>query len=554
MSGNREAEFDYVIVGGGSAGCVLAERLSRDPHYSVCLIEAGQKDSDLRIKVPFGLVNLMGNQAFDWTFKSTAQPAKKGKSVSVPRGKTLGGSGSINSMVYIRGRKTDYDRWAALGAEGWGWSDVLPYFKDMENNSRLRQDPLHGTDGPLHVQDLPSPHPLTDVWQQAGKDLQIPRSHDFNGTTQEGLGVYQTTMKKGRRWSAADAFLRPALKRPNLTVITGWQVDHIMLDGTRARAVRLVKQDGKQVSSPYNSQDNKQARSCEIGVRGEVILSAGAIGSPAILMKSGIGRPDDLSKIGVQPVIPLVGVGQNLQDHPAVAVFHGGRRSGYGLSLSQLPSLALSPLRYLATRSGLLASNTVEAGGFAKTDSNLEAPDVQFHFIPARLGHQGKMIVWGRGYYCDVCLLKPKSRGQITLADAFGKLNIDPNLLADPDDQEKLIKGLKLLRRIMAAPAFDHMRNPELAPGPEVQSDEALADYIAHMMGTAYHPVGTCKMGRASDALTVVTPDLKLQNTENIRVVDASVMPEIVAGNTNAPTMMIAAKAGDIIASATKGK
>lgn len=541
MPNINEAEFDYVIVGGGSAGCVLAERLSRDPNLSVCLIEAGRKDNDLRIKVPFGLINLMGNPAFDWKLKSTGQPAKKGKPVSVPRGKMLGGSGSINSMVYIRGRPDDYDRWAELGAAGWGWSDVLPYFKEMENNARLHGDALHGTDGPLHVQDLPSPHSLTEIWQQAGESLQIPRSTDFNGVDQEGLGVYQTTMKNGRRWSAADAFLRPAQKRPNLAVYTGWQVEKIHLEGHRASAVRLIKPD----ASATISQD--------IGVRGELILSAGAIGSPAILMKSGIGRADDLHKIGVNPVLDLAGVGQNLQDHPAVAVFHGGMRSGYGLSWSQMPMLALSPLRYLAMRTGLLASNTVEAGGFAKTAQNLTAPDVQFHFIPARLGHQGKMIVWGQGYYCDVCLLKPKSRGQLTLADLSGKLNIDPNLLADPDDDDRLLKGLKLLRRIMAAPAFDNVRNPELAPGPGVQSDDALRDYIAQMMGTAYHPVGTCKMGAAEDDNTVVGADLKLRKTENIRVVDASVMPEIVAGNTNAPTMMIAAKAGDIIASDAKG-
>ena len=521
------AEFDYVIVGGGSAGCVLADHLSRNPKNTVCLIEAGPSDSDLRIKIPFGLINLMGNPKFDWRLRTTPQKAKNGATASVPRGKTLGGSGSINSMVYIRGRASDYDKWSELGADGWSWNDVLPYFKQQENNQRLGNDELHGASGPLHVQDLPSPHHLLNIWQEAGESLQIPRSSDFNGATQEGLGVYQTTMKNGRRWSAADAFLRPALKRQNLQIFTQTEVDKIHFDEKRATSIAIRRQGQKD----------------SIKIKGELILSAGAIGSPALLLRSGVGPSSEAKQAPANWVSDLAGVGKNLHDHPAIAVFHGQGATGYGLSFRQLPVLASAPFRYLLNRTGLLASNTVEGGGFAKTSPSFDEPNVQFHFIPARLGHQGKMIVWGQGYYSDVCLLKPKSRGEITLSDNDNALNIDLNLLNDEDDRIQLLEGLKLLRRIMAASAFDKVRSKELAPGPEIMSDSDLEAYMAKMMGTAYHPVGTCKMGKASDKMSVVTPDLKVKTLDNVRVVDASIMPEIVAGNTNAPTMMIAEKA-----------
>ena len=523
--------FDYVIVGGGSAGCVLADRLSANGKYSVCLIEAGKADTDLRIKVPLGLMNLMKNPQFDWCFRSAPHAHLDGHTVTVPRGKTLGGSGSINSMVYIRGRASDYDAWAAAGAEGWAWHEVLPYFKQQENNRELGSNTLHGDGGPLHVQSLSSPHPLLSVLQQAGEELNIPASTDFNGATQEGLGVYQATMKNGRRWSAADAFLRPALRRRNLTVMTNAEVDRLVLGNRIVTGVRVRSKEGLKT----------------IGVNKEVILCAGAIGSPTILLKSGIGSAAHLKQREIDVHIDAPGVGQNLHDHPAVGVFHGGGHAGYGLSLRNTLQNVLSPFNYLLFRRGLWASNTVEGGGFAKTEAALAEPDVQFHFIPARLGHQGKMIVWGQGYYSDVCLLKPKSRGQLTLAADRKTPNIDLNLLSDEEDFDRLIRGLELLRKLLAARAFDSVRSPELAPGGAVQTREHLRTYIKQGLGTAYHPVGTCRMGAVDDSNAVVGPNLKLIGSDNIRVIDASVMPEIVAGNTNAPTMMIAEKGAETV-------
>lgn len=513
--------FDIVIVGGGSAGCVVAETLSRCGRFNVCLIEAGPPDRDPRIKIPFGLIGLMKHRTFDWRFESRAHAHLSNRVVPVPRGRTLGGSGSINSMVYIRGRPNDYDRWAELGATGWGWKECLAWFRRQENNARLRDDPLHGVDGPLHVQDLPSPHPLLEIWQRAGEAGGIARSCDFNGQSQEGLGVYQTTMRNGRRWSAADAFLRPATKRPNLTVLTGIDIRRIEFDGRRAVAVH-----GR--------------RSERIGIRQHLVLSTGAIASPALLMASGVGPGDHLQSLGIDVVHDSPSVGRNLHDHPAVAVFHGGGRHGYGLSLSALPSLIAAPFQYAWRRRGLLASNTVEGGGFARSDATLAEPDVQFHLIPARLGHKGRMIVTGRGYYCDVCVLKPRSRGRLMLKDPTGAPDIDLNLLSDPHDRATLLQGLKTLRALLASPAFDPVRSKELAPGPDAVSDEALTDYIHARLGTAYHPVGTCRMG--SDPEAVVAPDLSVNGLANVRVIDASVMPEIVAGNTNAPTMMLAGK------------
>lgn len=527
-----EGAFDFVIVGGGSAGCVLADRLSASGRHSVCLVEAGPPDNDPRIKVPFGLINLMNNPRFDWRYRSAPHGHLDGKTVSVPRGKTLGGSGSINSMLYVRGRPSDYDRWRKLGAAGWGWDDVLPFFKSQENNER-GADNLHGGDGPLHVQDLRSPHPLTVTFIKAGEQTRIPKNTDFNGATQEGLGVYQATMKGGMRWSAADAFLRPALKRKNVHVLTRAMAEAISFEGGRAKSVAM----------------NQAGELRSINVSGELILAAGAIDSPTLLMRSGVGCGAHLQDLGIDTKINIPGVGANLHDHPAVGVFHGGGPSGYGLTVSAIPQLLAAPFQFLLNRTGLFASNTVEAGGFAKTDKAFDEPNVQFHFIPARLGHENRTYVYGRGYYSDVCLLKPFSRGALTLTspDRATPPRIDLNLLSDEHDFSELLSGLKLLRAILAAPAFDDVRSKELAPGGDIQSDKQLRNYIKERLGTAYHPVGTCRMGDPKDPGTVVDPGLRLKETDNVRVIDASVMPEIVAGNTNAPTMMIAEKGAHAI-------
>ena len=525
--------FDYVIIGAGSAGSCLANRLSANGKHSICLIEAGPRDNDLRIKIPLALVNLMKNPKYNWLFRSTPQVQLNDQQIPIPRGKTLGGSSSINSMVYIRGRASDYDRWSKLGAEGWEWDKVQNYFIKSENNTRFSEDPLHGNKGLLDVQDPMSPHPLCNDFIAAGGEIGMPENNDFNGTSQEGMGVYQLTMRKGRRCSSADAFLKPALARSNLHVITGAEVERIKFDGHRAKSIQF-------------QQKNK---SNEVSINRELILSAGAIGSPVILFKSGLGPLEVLQKNNIQPVQVLNGVGENLQDHPACALHFSSLDSGYGLSLSTLHQILMAPIQYLLAHRGLFASNTVEAGGFARTDKNLSEPDVQFHFIPARVGHGKHFITWGRGYYADVCLLKPNSRGRLWVDKAGEKLvpKIDLNLLSDENDMKKMVEGFKLLRRIFSTTVFLQFNSQEVYPGDLISSEQDIESFLRSRLGTAYHPVGTCRMGKKEDPGTVVDSNLRLCGIENIRVADASVMPEIVAGNTNAPSIMIAEKASDMI-------
>ena len=525
-------DYDTLVLGGGSAGAVVAGRLSADPSRRVCLIEAGPPDDDPRIRIPLGVMTLMGHARFDWGFRSDPHAHLGGRVVSVPRGRTLGGSGSINSMVYIRGRPSDYDAWATAGCTGWDWASVLERFRRAENNSRGASE-LHGDAGPLYVEDLPSPHPMVARLVDAGRAEGIPANTDFNGPEQEGLGNYQTTMHRGRRWSAVDAWLRPALDRPNLTVMTDALIDRIAFDERRAVGAHVIVDGERHL----------------VSASGEVVLCAGAIGSPAILMRSGIGPGDHLAEHGIEPVLDLPGVGRNLHDHPAVGMHYGGGNEGYALSLATLPANTLAPLRYLFGRQGLFASNTVEAGGFARTDTTLAEPDVQFHFIPARLGHEGSAVVWGRGYYSDVCVLKPRSRGRLTLRsiDPAEAPAIDLNLLSEPEDAETMLRGARLLRRVLANPALKTGGATELVPGADVRTDDDLMAMIRQRLGTAYHPVGTCRMGRASEAATVVDPQLRVPGLANLRVADASVMPEIVAGNTNAASMMIGDTCADFV-------
>lgn len=527
------SQFDIVIVGGGSAGCCLAGRLSEDPKINVCLLEAGPSDANPLISVPGLLVFLLKHGRLNWNLRSEPHSHLKGRQVSVPRGRALGGSSSINSMVYIRGRKSDYDAWAHAGCTGWDWDSVLPIFKKMEDNSRLGDDPLHGKGGPLRVEDLASPSRLLDVFAEAGSEFQIPRSSDFNGAVQEGLGAYQVTMRRARRWSAADAYLKPALRRSNLTVITNAKVQRIKFAERRAVAVEV----------------SINGQIMQIAANQEIVLSAGAIHSPAILLRSGVGDGASLSRHGIEPLIELPGVGRNLHDHPAAMIHMEGGHDGYGLTLSQLPRLALAPFEYLFGRRGLLASNMVEGGGFARTQPDLAEPDVQFHFIPGRVGHKGRMIEWGRGFYSDVCVLKPYSRGRLTLAspDPKQEPSIDLNLLSDSRDVETLVRGFSLLRRILSSPTMLRTGAHEACPGASVRTDSDIVDYFARSLGTAYHPVGSCKMGDPGDPEAVVDPALKVLGTVGLRVADASIMPEVVAGNTNAPTIMIAEKAAQMI-------
>ncbi len=520
-----------MIVGGGSAGCVLAARLSEDPSLSVCLVEAGPPDRDWRVRTPVALVNLMRNPRFNWMYESAPQRELGDRRLGVPRGKTLGGSSSINSMVYIRGRASDYDRWAELGCDGWGWDSVLPLFIRAENNQPL-DDPLHGRAGPLIVGDLPSPHPLCRRWIEAGEAAGIPHNPDFNGATQEGLGVYQVTMRNGRRFSAADAWLAPARGRANLTVLTNAEALRIEFRGRTATGV-AIRQNG---------------RSSVIAAERELLLSAGAIGSPALLLASGVGPADELASLDVPVVCALDGVGRNLQEHVSIGI-SAVSSAGRGLSLATLPGIAFSPVRYLLTGKGLMSTNHVEAGGFARSDPSLEEPDMQFHMIPARVGVGSKGVVWGRGYFADACVLKPKSRGRLTLEKSDGGLaaRIDFNALGHEDDRRQIVAAFRRLRSIMNAAPLLSLGPVEESPGPQVESDDEILEHCRRRLGTAYHPVGTCRMGAADDPRSVVDPELRLVGFDNVRVVDASVMPEIIAGNTNAPTMMIADRAADLI-------
>ena len=409
----------------------------------------------------------------------------KNQSIPIPRGKTLGGSSSINSMVYIRGRASDYDRWSELGCGDWGWQAVLPYFKRSEQNIRLGSDPLHGDSGPLYVEDLPSPHSLCNVLTKAGAEVGIPSNNDFNGEIQEGLGTYQLNMHNGSRWSSADAFLRPVTKRPNLKVITKADVRSINFNNKRAESITIKK---------GNKLEN-------ITVNNELILCAGAIGSPTLLLQSGIGPGTRLQDLGINVIHELSGVGENLHDHPAIAMHFSAAAVGYGISFGTLAANLVAPFEYLFKRRGMLSSNSVEAGGFARSTNKITEPDIQFHFIPARVGHQGSPIVWGRGYYSDVCLLKPKSRGRLWLTNIDGEYQpqIDPNLLADSDDKKTLFNGFKILRQILTASPFKKFNPSEIFPGDDVTTDADIADYVLSHLGTAYHPVGTCRMGSKND-------------------------------------------------------
>ncbi|WP_172294642.1 GMC family oxidoreductase [Pseudoruegeria sp. HB172150] len=523
-------EFDWIIVGAGSAGSVLANRLTADGRTTVAVIEAGKPDNSVLIKMPMGLMWLMGGKRWNYGFRSSPQEHLDKREVPVPRGKALGGSSSINGMIYIRGHRTDFDAWATMGCPGWSYDDVLPYFRKSEVNGRLGGDGYHGDDGELHVSDNRDPHRLNERFFGAGDMLQIPRNPDFNGAHQEGLGMYQTTTHEGKRWSTADAFLRPAMNRPNLTVLTGRQVRRVIVEDKRAKGVETDQ--GK------------------LTARAGVILAAGAIASPQLLQLSGIGDPARLSQLGIDLVYGNPAVGDNLHDHPNVMLMRKIKSSeSYGLSLVGIPRAALAAFNYFYRNRGMFASNVVEAGGFARTIPGIPAPDVQFHFVPFhRSTVPGRIYAWGHGYALHVCVLRPTSRGRVDAVsrDPAVAPRIDPNMMATEYDRETLLRGTRLARRIMESPTFAEVNGEELLPGEQAQSDEDLMAFIRERCGTVYHPVGTCRMG--SDAEAVVEPHrLTVNGLNGLHVVDASVMPQIVSGNTNAATIMIAEKVAEAI-------
>jgi choline dehydrogenase-like flavoprotein len=526
-------EADYLVLGGGSAGSVLASRLSEDPGATVALYEAGGAGDNWVVDTPLAGVLMVPTKLNNWAYQTVPQPGLGGRRGYQPRGRTLGGSSAINAMIYTRGRPSDYDGWAALGNSGWSFDETLPYFLKAESNEAFGE-PFHGRGGPLNVANSRSDNPFHQRFLDAAREAQFPLNDDFNGARQEGLGLYQLTQINGERCSAARAYLRPHLgKRPNLRVETHARALRLLFDGKRATGAEILQRGVKRI----------------VRARRETIVCLGAFGSPQLLMLSGVGDAAALRALGLAPNVDLPGVGANLHDHPDVVLGYASRsRDLVGLSFGALAPLVAAIGRYRRERRGMATTNFAEAGGFLRTRLELAEPDVQLHFVVAVVEDHARKLRWGRGMTCHVCALKPKSRGSVKLAsrDPLADPLIDPAFLAEPEDVETLIAGVKLTQRLMHAPSLRAHWTHELFGAAEARSDDEIRALLRRRVDTVYHPVGTCAMG--PDANTaVVDAKLRVHGLEALRVVDASIMPEVVAGNTNAPTIMIAEKAAEMI-------